>query len=430
MKRSLIFTTAASVLAFAASASAQDFAITNATVATGDGGAPIENATVVVRDGKIASAGAGGQVPSGIQVIDGTGKWVTPGIFAAVTDIGLADVGGVSNSNDNSASGSPYNAALDISKAINPASQHIAVSRAGGVTRATVAGSPSTSIFVGQGATIDLGADGQPITQARSFQLVALGEAGARLAGGSRVASHVELRNALREAAAFAAGTWEGEDAMLTRADVTALGAVTSGMQKLYVHVERAQDIRGVLSLKREFPKLDLVLLSVSEGWMVADEIAASGVPVIADPLDDLPSSFEQLAATQSNVGRMFAAGVKVAIGGIDTFSQPRNLTQYAGNLVALQNVPRASGLSWGQAFAAITSIPAEISGMGGKAGVLKAGAVGDVVIWNGDPLELSSQPTTVYIDGVEQPLDNHQTRLRDRYRDLDESDLPKAYDW
>ncbi|GAA4642425.1 amidohydrolase family protein [Pontixanthobacter gangjinensis] len=429
MKRTLIFAAAASALAFAASASAQNFVIVNGTVATGDGSDPIEGGMVEVKDGKIAYVGPERAFET-TTVYDVAGKWVTPGIFAAATDIGLADVGGVSESNDSSANGSPYNAALDISTAINPSSQHIAVSRAGGVTRATVTGSPGRSIFAGQGATIDLGADGQPITVAKSFQLVALGEAGARLAGGSRVASQAELRNALREAAAFAAGTWEGGEAILTRADAEALVAVTSGKQKLYVHVERAQDIRGALGLKREFPKLDMVLLSVSEGWLVADEIAASGVPVIADPLDDLPSSFEQLAATQSNVGRMFAAGVKVAIGGIDTFNQPRNLTQYAGNLVALQKVPRASGLSWGQAFAAITSVPAEISGMGGKAGVLTAGAFGDVVIWDGDPLELSSEPVTVYIDGVEQPLDNHQTRLRDRYRDLNESDLPKAYDW
>jgi imidazolonepropionase-like amidohydrolase len=88
------------------------------------------------------------------------------------------------------------------------------------------------------------------------------------------------------------------------------------------------------------------------------------------------------------------------------------------------------TGLSWGQAFAAISSIPAEISGMGGRAGVLAPNAAGDVVIWDGDPLELGAMPVRVFIDGVEQPLDNHQSRLKERYRDLDESALPKAYDW
>lgn len=177
---------------------------------------------------------------------------------------------------------------------------------------------------------------------------------------------------------------------------------------------------------------LKLILVGASEGWRAADAIAAAKVPVIADALDDLPASFEQLAATQSNVGRMMRAGVTVAVGNLagTTGDQPRNLPQFAGNLVALTKIPGASGLSWGQAFAAITSIPAEIAGYGGRFGVLKPGAAGDVVIWDGDPLELSTAPERVFIDGVEQPRANHQTRLRDRYKDLDTSQLPKAYDW
>jgi len=125
----------------------------------------------------------------------------------------------------------------------------------------------------------------------------------------------------------------------------------------------------------------------------------------------------------------MRAAGVKVALNAA-TIENSHHYTQYAGNLVALARMPGAAGLSWGEAFAAISSRPAEAIGMGGRLGVLKPGAVGDVVIWDGDPLEVSSAPLRVFIDGIEQPLDNHQTRLRDRYRDLDESELPKAFDW
>jgi imidazolonepropionase-like amidohydrolase len=411
-------------------ASAQDFAITNATVAIGDGGEPIQGGTVVVRGGKIVAAGAGVNVPADVQTLDGSGMWVTPGIFAAMTDLGLLDVGAVDESNDVGAGDSPFNAALDISNAINPSSQHIAISRAGGVTRASITSGPANSIFAGQGAIIDTGADANAITKARAFQMVVLGEAGARLSGGSRIATNVALRNALREAAEFVSGDWEGEEALLTRADAAALGVVVTGEQKLYIHVERASDIRQVLAMRSEFPKLDMVLVSVSEGWLVADEIAAAGVPVIADALDNLPANFEELAATQSNVGRMVDAGVKVAIGGMTGTEQPRNALQYAGNLVALNKVPRATGLSWGEALATITSVPASISGMAGQLGSLTPGAAGDVVMWDGDPLELSSAPVKVFIDGIEQPFDNHQTRLRERYRDLDESDLPKAYDW
>jgi imidazolonepropionase-like amidohydrolase len=181
----------------------------------------------------------------------------------------------------------------------------------------------------------------------------------------------------------------------------------------------------------REFPKLDLVLVGASEGWRVGPQIAAANVPVIASALNDLPDSFEQLGATQSSIGRMRAAGVKVAIGMINDNDsrQAQYSAQYAGNLVAINKVPGATGLSWDAAFAAITSVPADIIGMGGEIGILKAGARADIVIWEGDPLELSSLVTAVWIDGMPQPLSNRQTRLRDRYRTPTEGALPKAYE-
>ena len=429
MKRLPLLAAACGALALAAPATAQDFAVTNATVALGDGSEPIPGATVVVRGGKVAAAGAGVAVPAGMQAIDGTGKWVTPGLFATLTDLGLYDVDAVAQSNDVSAGKAPFSAALDVAPAINPDSQNIRISRAGGVTRASVAARAGNSIFAGQGALIDLGADPQAVTARRAFQFVELGEAGGALAGGSRTAAYVQLRNALAEAQDLA-GRGRNDDALLNRPDAAALIPVVNGAQPLYVHVERAADIRSALALRQDFPKLRLVLVGATEGWLAAREIAAAGVPVIAVALNDLPASFEQLAATQSNVGRMAKAGVKVAIGSFYDMNQPRYAPQQAGNLVALNKLPGAAGLSWGQALAAITSIPAEISGMGGKEGVLKPGAAGDVVIWDGDPLELGSAPVQVFIDGVQQPLDNHQTKLRDRYRTPGEGELPKAYEW
>ena len=153
-------------------------------------------------------------------------------------------------------------------------------------------------------------------------------------------------------------------------------------------------------------------------------------MPVLANGLADLPEAFEVLAATQSNIGRMKAAGVLVGMGTInaDDARQARWEKQYAGNLVALQKVPGASGLSWGEAFATISARTAEALGMGDAFGSLKPGRHGDVVIWDGDPLEIGSEATQVFIDGVEQPLSNRQTRLRDRYREPQEGALPKAY--
>lgn len=442
------------------SASAQDVAITGVTVATGDGSEPVENGAVLVRSGRVVYAGPASGMPAsgGATAIDGQGAWVTPGIVAAITTLGLLDVGGVGESNDSSARNSPFSAALDVAPAVNPNSQHILVHRAAGVTRAATTTSPSASIFAGQGAIIDLGADPNAVMRPRAFQMVALGEQGGRIAGGSRVAAHVLFRNALREAMKLGEDAripgrssarpetdfgddvpvdprLSGEyaersgDVLLTRFDASALVPVVRGEQLLLVAVERASDIRSVLALKKEFPRLDMALVGASEGWLVAQDIAAAGVPVIADGLDDLPENFEELASTQSNIGRMVQAGVTVAINA-SAMENPRNLNQYAGNLVALGRVPGAAGLSWGQALAAITSVPARILGIDGRAGTLAQGAAGDLVVWDGDPLEVGSTPVKVFIDGVEQPLENHQSRLRDRYRDLDTNDLPKGYDW
>lgn len=453
---------AALMLAAAAPVSAQTVAIVGGTVALGDGSAPIPDGVVVLRNGRIVAAGGMRmKLPDGTQVIDARGKWVTPGIVAGFSRLGLADVDLSAQGADDSSSDGPFNAALDVVPAINPLHQPIAVNRADGVTRALVAPNAGKNIFAGQGAVIDTGADMNPITAPRKFQFVELGEAGSQKGGGSRASAHVLFRNALREASElrrysapisanrgqapdqpsamrnpnesrlYGSNAQRSDDVLLTRFDAAALVPVLQGRQYLLVHVERASDILQVISLKGEFPSLKLVIVGATEGWTVAGQIARSGIPVIASAVNDLPAAFEQLAATQSNVGRMRAAGVKVAIGMIDD-SDTRNLfnqRQYAGNLVALQKIPGATGVSWGEALAMITSRPAEAIGMGGEFGSLAPGRRADLVIWSGDPLEGSSAAEQVFIDGVRQPLENHQTRLRDRYRYLPgRRDLPEAY--
>ena len=410
---------------------AQTVAITGGKVVIGDGSDPIDGATVLVQNGKVIAVGRDVVVPAGVRKVDASGKWVTPGLVVAITDLGLVDVEAVGDSNDSGADKSPFSASLDISQAINPDAQHIKVSRAGGVTRAAVAPLDTDTIFGGQGAVIDLGADPNPVMVPRAFQYVELGETGARRAGGSRVATWAQLHNSLGEARelSLAPAGSRRDDVLLNRRDAVALIPVVTGKQPLYVHVERAADIRMVLKLRQEFPLLKLVIVGATEGWMVAPELAQAGVPVLATPLNDLPASFEQLGATQSNVGRMKVGGVKVSLGAF--FDQPRYAPQYAGNMVALSKVPGASGLTWNQAFASISSGPAEAMGLADKIGSLRPGRMGDVVIWDGDPLEVTSGVTMVFIDGVEQPLKDHQTRLRDRYKGSpSEGALPKAYDW
>lgn len=414
----------------AAPLAARTVAITNGKLAIGDGSPPIERGTLLIRDGRIVAAGADVAVPADAERIDAAGRWVTPGLVAGFSRLGLGEVDAVDPVNDESAEESPFSAAIDVSTAINPASSTFAVSRGRGVTRAIVVPEAAANIFAGQGALVGLGEDHDAVFAPRAFQYVEYGETGAERSGGSRPAAIAFFRNAMLEAQAYARDPQgyggREKDSLLLRLDAAALVPVVEGKVPLLVHAERASDILQMLDLRREFPRLRLVLVGAAEGWRVADRIAAAHVPVLASALADLPSDFERLAATQSNVGRMQRAGVEVALG--EMAYQPRNVKQSAGNLVALQRVPGAAGLSWDEALAAITSGPAEAMGLGGEFGSLRPGRRGDVVIWDGDPLELTSAPAVMLIDGVRQSLQSRQTRLRDRYRSLERGALPPAY--
>jgi len=422
---------AAALAAFATPAVAETIAITGGRVVVGDGTAPIDGGTVIIRDGNVVAVGMSVAVPAGARRIDAKGKWVTPGVFAGFTRLGLSEVDAVKGTNDKSGGKSGFSAAIDVAPAIDPFRSPFAVNRAAGVTRAVVAPEAAESIFAGQGAIADLGADSNPVTKARAFQFAEFGEDGSALSGGSRAGTHLHFRAMLREAQDYAAGRGNFDDELLKAEDAKALLNVLRGETRLLIHVEGANDMLRLIELKRDFPSVKIVFVGASEGWRIAPQLVEAGVPVIASALNDLPVTFEMLGATQSNIGRMKDAGVQVAIGMINDRDshQLRYTTQYAGNIVSLQFVPDATGLTWDEAFAAISSVPADIMGVGDRLGSLKAGKAADVVIWDGDPLELSSAATTVFIDGVEQPLTNRQNRLRDRYARPTEGDLPKAYD-
>jgi imidazolonepropionase-like amidohydrolase len=422
-------------LVLAAPATAQDIAITNAKLVIGDGSAPIDGGTVVVRGGKVVAAGAGVAVPAGIERVDAGGRWVTPGIVAAFSRVGLVEVDAVGGTNDRNAPRTRFSAGLDIAPALNPMGSPVAVNRAAGVTRAIVAPGGSSNLFAGQGAVVDLADDMDMVTKPRALQFVAFGEDGSAKAGGSRAATFLLFREQLLAARSYARNPaslaeW-GNDAMIQRADADALVQVINGTTPLFVRVDRAADIINVLKLRQEFPALKLVLVGVTEGWMVARELAAAKVPVLVSPLTDLPSSFEHLGATQSNAGRLKGAGVDVSVGVFDDDDAHKMgyATQYAGNLVGLTRVPGASGMTWDQAFASISSAPARAVGMDASIGSLRPGRVGDVVVWDNDPLELGSRPTAIWIDGKAQSLTTRQDRLRDRYATPQEGALPKAFD-
>jgi imidazolonepropionase-like amidohydrolase len=411
-------------------ANAQTVAITGGIVATGDGSDPIQGGTVVMRDGKIVSVGKDVAIPANAERIDATGKWVTPGLFAGFSRLGLSEVEGVDPTNDMAAPKSPFSAALNTVDAINPRAVAIPVTRAAGVTRAVVVPAVGSGLFGGQGVVIDTGADMNAVTRDNVLQYVIFDESAAGAAGGSRSASWAWFRNAIDEARDYRAGR-SGDDRILKKPDLAALLPVIDGKIPLMVQVEGATDILKVLRLKREYPSIRLILAGVTEGWEVAGQIAAANVPVVTMPMDDLPDSFDRLSATQSNAGRMAKAGVQVSFGQIGRFEslQVRLLSSYGGNMVALNKVPGATGMTWNAALSAITLKPAQMIGLDKELGSLAAGKRADIVIWDGDPLEVTSGVSAVWIDGVAQPLDTRQDKLRDRYLKPAPAALPKAYD-
>lgn len=410
-----------------AAGNGKTYAITGGTVYTLGAAGKIEHGTVLVKDGKIAAVGANVDIPADAERIDASGKIVTPGIFDPQSQFGIVEVGAVKETRDASAGDSRFSAAFDVADAINPRSVLIPVNRIAGVTRAMV--SPTNGdkhIIAGRGAIIDLGSTEGFIHRDAAAMFAALGETGAAQAGGSRAAAMLALREALQDAKDYADNTSayasnQRRKYALTRLDLEALGPVLAGQEPLVLHVERASDIEAALRLARDF-KLRLIVSGGAEAWMVADELAAAHVPVLLNPLEDLPAHFETLGSTLENAARLQKAGVLIAFATGDTHNA-RNVTQAAGNAVA-------NGLPWLDALKALMLNPARIYGMDKDVGTLEQGKLADVVIWSADPLELSSFADQVFIAGRKIPMVSRQTMLRDRYMQAmrEKQALPPGY--
>lgn len=404
-------------------AAAQTFAITGAEIHTA-AGPVIEGGTVVVRDGRIEAVGPGVTAPAGARVIDGTGKVVTPGFLDSYTQLGVVEIGAVSGTNDLSSEDDRVTAAFRVSYGINPASTLLPIARTGGITRAVVAPSARASIIAGQGALILLGGDRLEDMLLRDpiAMFGILDEGAAERAGGSRGVSMMRLREALQDAVDYAANRPAFEAGnrrayALSRLDLEALGPVVRGELPLALDVHRAADIRQALLMADELG-IHLVLVGAREGWTVADEIARAGVPVVVNPMADIPD-FDALASTLENAARLAEAGVDVVFASFDAHNV-RNLRQAAGIAVAY-------GMGYDAALRAITAAPARIWGIGDRYGTLEPGMDADLVVWDGDPFEMLTGAEQVFVQGRELPLDTRQTELTERYLRL-EGGLPPSY--
>lgn len=403
-------------------------AIVGATIETLGPAGTIARGTILVRDGKIAAVGANVAIPADAARIDAAGRIVTPGLFDPKSRFGIEEVSGVKETRDDAVKATDIGPAIDVAPAVNPRSMLIPVNRVAGVTTAMVAPTVEDggTIFAGRGAVITLGSTEGFVLKDPAAMFAVLGEEGADLAGGSRAAAILRLREALDDARDYRENRAAFDSARrrryaLGRLDLEALQPVLRREIPLVVSVQRASDIRALLDLGRE-TGVSLVVYGGAEAWMEARELAAARVPVILDPLEDLPASFERLGATLENAARLARAGVVIAFETGDSHNA-RNLTQLAGNAVAY-------GLPHEDALRAITVNPAKIYGMAGRKGTIEPGKDADLVIWDGDPLEVTSAAERVFIGGTSVPMVNRQTLLRDRYLRLlrGDSARPPAY--
>ena len=377
-------------------------------------GPKMDNATVLIRDGRIVAVGPGVSVPGDATRIDARGKWVTPGLIDGATQLGLTEISAVNATNEGALRGSDVAAAFNVAEGINPASTLIPVTRIEGVT--TTLAAPASGWISGQAVLIDL--DGATIEQmlVRSPVgiVVDLSEGSKSAGGGSRAGVAQRLRRVFSDALEYSRRRTEYTRAQMQQlaapaADLEALLPVLRDQLPLIAFANRRSDIETALRIGREF-KLKLILAGAQEAWMLAPQLAAAGMPVLVQPLDNIPS-YDALGVRYENAAVLAKAGVKVALLETDTHNA-RDLRQQAGNAVSY-------GMTWDQALRAVTLSPAEIFGVGDRYGSLEPGRVANVVVWSGDPFEFTTAVEHVFIRGKEIPLRSRQTELFERYKTL-----------
>lgn len=417
MRAPKIALAASTLMTLSAPASAATLALTHGKLMTANT-APIDDGTIVIRDGMIVAVGHV-PVPRDSRIVDLRGAVVTPGLIAADTALGTVEVNSVDGTNDIRTHAVPLSAGVDVQYSLNGDSTLLPVALLGGVTRAIVLPEIGSSdqgmarLFAGQGAAISLAHGGPILTRAKIGVVLELGEAGAAHAGGSRAADFVLVRSALEEVRRFRANraAYERGDVQpftLSRADLEALIPVMERKVPLIVGAHRASDILQAVALATEY-RLRLIIRGGEEAWRVAPELARVEASVIVTPTDNLPKSFEMLGATSENAERLVAAGVTVAVIGNDGAHRVREMRLNAGMAVA-------RGLHYQDAIKAMTINPARMFGLDDQLGSIEPGKKADLVVWTGDPLEPLVQPQAIFVAGVEQPLASRARMLAGRY--------------
>ena len=395
-------------------AQADTILIRGATVHTMGEDGTLENTDILISGGEIQRIGKDLPVPQDdVFVFNAEGKPVTPGFFAGITGIGITEVSAVETSTDTSLALKEMRPEFDVVPAYNPNSSLVPVTRIEGFSFTLLGAGAKGSIFGGQGQMVALDGGYQSF-MGSPVLFINVGQDASSLSGGSRAAQWMLLNQAMQEADSPPAST---ETSLLTRAGRGTLSAYANG-GKVVFNVDRASDILETLRFAKSYD-LDVVISGGAEAWMVAKQLAVANVPVLLDPLVNLPGNFDSLGARMDNAAILAAAGVTVAInGGIS--HNARKQRQMAGNAVSY-GLPHEAGI------AALTSNPALIFGVSEQQGSIEKNQTANVVLWSGDPLEVTSAAKVVVINGKLIPMESRQTKLRDRY--LPENpDMPRAY--
>ncbi len=362
---------------------------------------------------QIRTVGDGG-ASSGSGVLSGKGLTLTPGFIDATTSLGLIDIGLEDSTNRlTHRTDDPIRAAFRAADGYNAGSAAVAVTRLGGVTSVGVV--PEGGLISGQSAWVDLlppGAERPFLNEAMGLH-VKLGSAhmdGEPMGRGSAL---LRLREFLEDARSYGNTPADYDKNRMrklaaSRLDLAVGRDVLARKLPLVVHADAASDIQRVIELAQRL-SLNVVIASGAEAWKQAKQLAAAKIPVIVDPLNNLPASFASRGARADSAKLLTDAGVRVAFSTFESHNV-RKLRQAAGNAVR-------AGLSHDRALEAVTLAPAQIFGQDRSVGRVEPGKVANLVLWSGDPFELSTRVVAVFIRGRKMALTSRQTRLFERYR-------------
>jgi imidazolonepropionase-like amidohydrolase len=387
--------------------------------------APIEHGTIVFANGTIAAVGADAAVPPGATVIDGTGLRVYPGLIDSGSQIGLVEINSVAGSVDTAELGEINpNARAEI--AVNPHSNVIPVTRVNGITTAIV--EPTGGVISGSSALIQLaGWTPQEMTvkapiamhihfprlRGGRFAEVPQDEEAEKEAKKNYTKDVDKLRDTLRDAQAYAkAAAARAKDTTVKRFDrdvvLEALVPVVEGREPAIVHASLERDIRAALKFADEM-KLKVILADADDVQRVIPELKKRNIPVILGPILDLPPREDDpYDLLFTNAKALYDAGVPFSIQTQDSHNA-RNLPYHAAACAAF-------GLPKEVALKAVTIFPAQIFGVADKVGSLEVGKRADVIVTDGDPLEIVTHVKRLFIGGEDISLETNQTLLYEKF--------------